>query len=160
MRESNLDEALAFKSLPALFLCVLWMRDEEGRPVETIASLSGLSQTRPAYAAAVAMFMFSLAGIPPLFGFWPKLLVFNAAVAAGLVPLAVAAILGTVIGAYYYLRIVKVMYMDEPAAPYAKPRQPLQGLLILLAALIVSPFGYLLAGPLLALTDRAAGSLF
>ncbi|HUQ25610.1 MAG TPA: NADH-quinone oxidoreductase subunit NuoN [Burkholderiales bacterium] len=142
------------------FLCVLWMRDDEGRPVETIASLSGLSQTRPAFAAAIAMFMFSLAGIPPLFGFWPKLLVFNAAVASGLVPLAILAILGTVIGAYYYLRIVKVMYMDEPAAAYGKPRQPLQGLLILAAALIVSPFGYLLAGPLVALTDRAAGSLF
>src|SRR6476659_1840173 len=54
------------------FLCVLWMRDSEGRPVESIASLSGLSQTRPAFAAAIAIFMFSLAGIPPLFGFWPK----------------------------------------------------------------------------------------
>ena len=62
------------------FLCVLWMRDAEGRPVETIESLSGLSQTRPGFAAAFAIFMFSLAGIPPLFGFWPKLLVFTAAV--------------------------------------------------------------------------------
>ena len=59
------------------FLCVLWMRDAEGRPVESIASLSGLAQTRPAFAAAMAIFMFSLAGIPPLFGFWPKLLVFQ-----------------------------------------------------------------------------------
>jgi NADH-quinone oxidoreductase subunit N len=142
------------------FLCVLWMRDAEGRPVESIASLSGLSETRPAFAAAFAIFMFSLAGIPPLFGFWPKLLVFNAAVASGYVALAVAAILGTVIGAYYYLKIVKVMYMDEPAAPYARPHQPLQGLLILIAALVVSPLGYLLIAPLSALTDRAAGSLF
>src|SRR3954454_24823657 len=106
------------------FLCVLWMRDAEGRPVETIASLSGLAQTRPAFAWAFAIFMFSLAGIPPLFGFWPKLLVFNAAVASGYVALAVAGILGTVVGAYYYLRIVKVMYMDEPAEPYARPREP------------------------------------
>jgi NADH-quinone oxidoreductase subunit N len=104
--------------------------------------------------------MFSLAGIPPLFGFWPKLMVFNAAIASGYVALAVAGIIGTVIGAYYYLRIVKVMYMDEPAAPYARLKQPLQGLLILLAALFVSPLGYLLIGPLSALTDRAAGSLF
>ena len=58
------------------------------------------------------------------------------------------AILGTVIGAYYYLRIVKVMYMDEPAAPYARVREPMQGPLILLAALFVSPLGYLLIGPL------------
>jgi NADH-quinone oxidoreductase subunit N len=142
------------------FLCVLWMRDADGQPIETIASLSGLSQTRPGFAAAFAIFMFSLAGIPPLFGFWPKLLVFTAAVQAGYVALAVAAILGTVIGAYYYLRIVKVMYMDDPAAPYQRVREPLQGLLILAAAIIVSPLGYLLIGPLGALSDRAAGSLF
>ena len=142
------------------FLCVLWMRDQEGRPVEDIESLSGLAQTRPGLAAAFAVFMFSLAGIPPLFGFWPKLLVFTAAVQAGYVALAVAAILGTVIGAYYYLKIVKVMYMDEPAAPYKRVREPVQGLLILLAALIVSPLGYLLIGPLSSLSDRAAGSLF
>jgi NADH-quinone oxidoreductase subunit N len=142
------------------FLCVLWMRDEEGRPVESIESLSGLAQTRPAFAAALAIFMFSLAGIPPLFGFWPKLLVFRAAVSAGYAPLAVAAIVGTVVGAYYYLKIIKVMYMDEPAAPYARVRQPVQGLLILLAAIIVSPLGYLLIGPLGTLTDRAAGTLF
>ena len=142
------------------FLCVLWMRDEEGRPVESIASLSGLAQTRPAFAMAFAIFMFSLAGIPPLFGFWPKLMVFKAAIASGYVALAVAGILGTVVGAYYYLRIVKVMYMDEPAEPYARVREPLQGALILLAALIVSPLGYLLIGPLGSLTDQAAGSLF
>jgi NADH-quinone oxidoreductase subunit N len=142
------------------FLCVLWMRDEKGRPVESIASLSGLAQTRPGFAAAFAIFMFSLAGIPPLFGFWPKLVVFNAAVASGYVALAVAGILGTVIGAYYYLKIVKVMYMDEPAAPYARVREPVQGLLILVAAILVSPLGYLLIGPLGSLTDKAAGSLF
>jgi len=142
------------------FLCVLWMRDAGGQPIESIESLSGLAQTRPAFAAAFAIFMFSLAGIPPLFGFWPKLLVFNAAVAEGYSALAVAAILGTVIGAYYYLKIVKVMYMDEPAAPYARVREPVQGFLILLAALIVSPLGYLLIGPLSLLTDRASGSLF
>jgi NADH-quinone oxidoreductase subunit N len=142
------------------FLCVLWMRDAEGRPVEDIASLSGLAQTRPGFAFAFAFFMFSLAGIPPLFGFWPKLLVFQAAVAAGYSWVAVVAILGTVVGAYYYLKIVKIMFMDEPAAPYARVRQPVQGLLILLAAVIVSPLGYLLIGPLGELSNRAAGSLF
>jgi NADH-quinone oxidoreductase subunit N len=142
------------------FLCVLWMRDQEGRPVETIASLSGLAQTRPAFAAALAIFMFSLAGVPPLFGFWPKLLVFQAAVAAGYSLFAVVAIIGTVVGAYYYLKIVKTMYMDEPAAPYARVREPVQGVLILVAALIVSPLGYLLIGQLGSLTDKAAGSLF
>jgi NADH-quinone oxidoreductase subunit N len=142
------------------FLCVLWMRDESGEPVETIASLSGLSQRQPGFAGALAIFMFSLAGVPPLFGFWPKLLVFNAAVHAGYVVLAVAGILGAVIGAYYYLKIVKVMYMDEPAAPYARVREPVQGALVLIAAIAVSPLGYLLIGPLGVAADRAAGSLF
>lgn len=142
------------------FLCVLWMRDANGEPVEDIAALSGLSQTRPAYAAALAIFMFSLAGIPPLFGFWPKLMVFQAAVNSGLVALAVAAIIGTVVGAYYYLRIVKVMYFDEAAPAFARVREPVQGALIFLAAMIVSPLGYLLIGPLQAITDRAAGSIF
>src|SRR6476660_6621106 len=142
------------------FLCVLWMRDAEGRPVESIASLSGLSQSRPGFAAAIAIFMFSLAGIPPLFGFWPKLVVFKAAVASGYVALAVAGIVGTVVGAYYYLKIIKVMYMDEPAAPYGRVREPVQGALILVSALVVSPLGYLLIGPLQALTDKAAGSIF
>ncbi|HET9811343.1 MAG TPA: NADH-quinone oxidoreductase subunit NuoN [Sphingomicrobium sp.] len=142
------------------FLCVLWMRDANGEPIEDMASLSGLSQTRPAFAAAFAIFMFSLAGIPPLFGFWAKLVVFNAAVEAGLLPLAVAGILGTVVGAYYYLKVVKIMYMDDPAAPYARLRAPVEGMVMFFAALIVSPIGYLLIGPLGGLADRAAGALF
>ena len=143
-----------------MFLCVLWMRDEDGKPIETIASLSGLSQTRPALAAAIAIFMFSLAGIPPLFGFWPKLVVFNAAVDAGYIALAVAAIIGTVVGAYYYLKIIKIMYFDEPAAPYKRLRQPVEAVLIMTAALAVSPLGYLAIGPLGQLTNRAAEALF
>jgi NADH-quinone oxidoreductase subunit N len=142
------------------FLCVLWMRDKDGNPVENIAALSGLSQTRPGYAAAIAIFMFSLAGIPPLFGFWPKLLVFQAAVNSGLIALAVAAIVGTVVGAYYYLRIVKVMYFDEGSEELGRVRQPVQGALIFMAAVAVSPLGYLLIGPLQSITDRAAGSIF
>jgi NADH-quinone oxidoreductase subunit N len=142
------------------FLCVLWMRDAEGRPVEDIYSLSGLSQTRPAFAFALFIFMFSLAGIPPMFGFWPKLVVFQAAIASGYVALAIAGILGTVIGAYYYLKIIKVMYLDEPTVPYGRAREPVQAALVLIAAIAVSPLGYLLIGPLSALTDRAAGSIF
>ena len=142
------------------FLCVLWMRDKDGNPVEEIDALSGLSQSRPGYAAAIAIFMFSLAGIPPLFGFWPKLLVFQAAVNSGLVALAVAAIVGTVVGAYYYLRIVKVMYFDDAGEQLGRVRQPVQGALIFLAAVAVSPLGYLLIGPLQSITDRAAGSIF
>src|SRR5205814_1087841 len=108
------------------FLCVLRMRDSEGRPVESIASLAGLIQTRPAFGWALTFFMFSLAGIPPFFGFWPKLVVFRAAVDSGYVALAVAGILGTVVGAYYYLKIIKIMFMDEPAEPYARVREPIR----------------------------------
>ncbi|MEO5775081.1 MAG: NADH-quinone oxidoreductase subunit NuoN [Sphingomicrobium sp.] len=142
------------------FLCVLRMRDAEGQPVETMESLSGLSQTRPGLAAAIALFMFSLAGIPPLLGFWPKLVVFRAAVDAGFIYLAVAGFIGTVIGAYYYLRIVKIMYFDAPGEPYARLRAPVQTALLLASALLVSPLGYLLIGRLGQWTDRAAGSLF
>jgi NADH-quinone oxidoreductase subunit N len=141
------------------FLCVLWMRDSNGEPVETLASLSGLSQTRPGFAFAMFIFMFSLAGVPPMFGFWPKLVVFRAAIHAGLVPLAVVGILGAVVGAYYYLKIVKIMYLDEPAPAYMRVREPVEGVLMFVAALIVSPVGYLLIGPLGSLADRAAGAL-
>jgi len=142
------------------FLCVLQMRDTYGRQVETIASLSGLSRTRPGLAAALAIFMFSLAGIPPLFGFWPKFLVFDAAVAAGLLPLAVIGIATSVIGAYYYLRIVKTMYFDEPAAEFAQSDSPVEGGLIALSALFVSPLGYLLIPVLGTVTVNAARALF
>ena len=100
--------------------------------------------------------MFSLAGIPPLFGFWPKLMVFMAAVDAGLFWLAVAAAAATVIGAYYYLRVIKIMFFDEPAAPYAPSRSPLETALLILAVLIISPLGYLLIGPLGRLSANAA----
>jgi len=138
------------------FLCVMRMRDAEGRPVENLQSLSGLSQTRPALAAALAIFMFSLAGIPPLFGFWPKLMVFNAAVGAGLQLLALAAAALTVVGAYYYLKVVKIMYFDAPAEPFAPARGKVETVLIALCALLVSPVGYLLIKPLNQLTANAA----
>src|SRR3954468_10698095 len=88
------------------FLIVLRMRDQEGRPVESIASLSGLSTTRPWLAAAMGLFMFRLPGVPPLFGFWPKFLVFDAAVRANLTWLAAVGIATSVISAFYYLKIV------------------------------------------------------
>jgi NADH-quinone oxidoreductase subunit N len=141
------------------FLCILWMRNSDGEPVEDMASLSGLSQTRPALAAAMAIFMFSLAGVPPMFGFWPKLVVFQAAIHAGLVPLAVAGILGAVIGAYYYLKVVKIMYLDDPAPAYRRVREPVQGLLMFAAAVLVSPVGYILIDPLGRLANQAAASL-
>jgi NADH-quinone oxidoreductase subunit N len=141
------------------FACVLQMRDKDGNPIESIASLSGLSQTRPGLAAALAIFMFSLAGIPPLFGFWAKFLVFDAAVAAGLTPLAAIGIAASVIGAYYYLKIVKTMYFDAPADSYAEDRSAFDyGVITLCAAVIV--LGYLLNPLLDSASAAAAASLF
>ncbi|RVT92445.1 NADH-quinone oxidoreductase subunit NuoN [Sphingomonas crocodyli] len=142
------------------FLCVLQMRDADGQPVETIVSLSGLSRTRPALAAAFAIFMFSLAGIPPLFGFWPKFLVFDALVKAGFWPLAMIGIATSVIGAFYYLKIVKTIYFDEPAAEYARSDSKLEGGLIALSALFVSPLGYLAIPALGVASMAAARSIF
>jgi NADH-quinone oxidoreductase subunit N len=142
------------------FFVVMRMRDEAGQPVETIASLSGLSRTRPWMAAAMAMFMFSLAGIPPLMGFWPKFFVFEAAVRANLSWLAAVGIATSVIGAYYYLMIIKIMYFDEPAPAFQKSRDWIEGALIALAAIFVSPIGFLLIRPLDLASRAAAGSLF
>jgi len=142
------------------FLCVLQMRTADGEPIETIASLSGLSRGRPGLAAALAIFMFSLAGIPPLFGFWPKFLVFDALVKIGMWPLAMVGIATSVIGAFYYLKIVKTMYFDEPAAEYAKGDSALEGGLITLSALFVSPIGYLAIPFLGAASLTAARALF
>ncbi|MDA1071827.1 MAG: NADH-quinone oxidoreductase subunit NuoN [Proteobacteria bacterium] len=100
--------------------CILAMRRQQ-RMVEDIADLSGLSRSNPGLAAALAIFMFSMAGIPPLAGFFGKFYVFLAAVNAGLYTLAVVGVLTSVVGAFYYIRIVKVMYFDEPGDAFDRP---------------------------------------
>ncbi|HEY0627061.1 MAG TPA: NADH-quinone oxidoreductase subunit NuoN [Allosphingosinicella sp.] len=142
------------------FFIILKMRDEAGQPVEGIGALSGLSRSRPGLALAMALFMFSLAGIPPLMGFWPKFYVFNAAVEADLTWLAAVGIATSVIGAYYYLKIIKIMYFDEVAPAFERRGFGVESLLILAAALFVSPLGYLLIGPLDTVSRNAAGALF
>ncbi|GAB5481644.1 MAG: NADH-quinone oxidoreductase subunit NuoN [Parasphingorhabdus sp.] len=142
------------------FICVMEMRDAEGKPLESLSSLAGLSQTRPGLAAAFAVFMFSLAGIPPLFGFWGKFLVFDAAVAAGMLPLAVIGIAASVIGAFYYIKVVKIIYFDDPAGQIAKTGHKTENGLIGLMALAVSPLGYLTIPLLAPATATAAQALF
>ncbi|MGA7609362.1 MAG: NADH-quinone oxidoreductase subunit NuoN, partial [Xanthobacteraceae bacterium] len=100
------------------FACILAMRREEG-PIETISDLAGLARTNGPMAFMFAMLLFSLAGLPPLAGFFAKFYVFLAAIKAGLYVLAVIGVIASVIGAYYYLLIVKVMYFDEPAPGFA-----------------------------------------
>ncbi len=141
------------------FACILQMRDADGRPVESIASLAGLSQSRKGLAAAFAIFMFSMAGIPPLFGFWAKFLVFDAAVAADLTALAAFGIAASVIGAFYYLKIIKTIYFDEPAAAYEAKGGMVENV-ILTACAVVIVFGYLLNPALDAVSAAAAASLF
>ena len=141
------------------FLCVLQMRDQTGAPVETIASLSGLSQTNKGLAAAFAIFMFSLAGIPPLFGFWAKFLVFEAAVKVGLFPLAAIGIAASVIGAFYYLKIIKTMYFDESETPYARGDSLLEKALIATSAAFIV-LGYGLIPALGSASAAAAKALF
>ena len=102
------------------FACILCMRHKDGM-VEGIDDLAGLSRTHPLMALAMGIFMFSLAGVPPLAGFFGKFYVFLAAIDAGLYVLAVIGVLSTVVGAYYYLRIVKIMYFDAPAEPFERP---------------------------------------
>ena len=97
-----------------VFACVILMR-RNGQQVEQITDLQGLSRSQPALAFAIAAFMFSLAGIPPLAGFLGKFTVFLAALHADLNILAVVGVLSSVVAAYYYLRVVKLLYFDEPA---------------------------------------------
>lgn len=142
------------------FLVVLQMRGPDGQPVETIASLAGMSRTRPGLALALAIFMFSLAGIPPLLGFFAKLQVFVAAVNAGLIVFAVVGAAASAIGAFYYLKIVKTMYFDEPAPAFGGKTDPVEGALLVLAAAVISPLGWPLLGYLEVYTASAARALF
>ena len=142
------------------FLAILQLRKTDGTMVEEISSLAGLWKKRPALAAAMAVFMFSLAGIPPLFGFWPKLMVFQAAVSAGLLPLAIVGAIASVIGAFYYLRVIKVMMFDAPSdVELEAPSGRLENLLIGAAALYVSVVGFVLVGPLEMVISNATGAL-
>jgi NADH-quinone oxidoreductase subunit N len=105
------------------FACILAMK-RRGRMVENIADLAGLARSQPKIAYAFAIAMMSLIGMPPLAGFFGKIFVFLPAIEAGLYALAVIGMLTSVVGAYYYLRVVKVMFMDEPAEDFDKPEAP------------------------------------
>jgi NADH-quinone oxidoreductase subunit N len=139
------------------FACVLSMR-RDGMLVENISDLSGLARTQPGMAFFLAMLLFSLAGIPPLAGFFAKFYVFLAAIKAGLFVLAVLGVLASVVGAYYYLLIVKVMYFDEPAKSF----QDMPGLMRLVLAVtgLINILFFAYPGPLLGAATAAAKSLF
>lgn len=142
------------------FACIMMLTGRNGEPAETLRDIAGLSKVRPGVALMLFIFMMSLAGIPPLFGFWGKLVVFNAAVAADLLPLAVIGIAASVIGAFYYLRIAKSMYFDDPDYSPAVTKVSELDWVAIVAAVFVSPLGYFAIPWLGALADKAAGSLF
>ncbi|MDP9057757.1 MAG: NADH-quinone oxidoreductase subunit NuoN [Pseudomonadota bacterium] len=142
------------------FVAVLMLKDADGAPLEDIADLAGLSRHRKLLALCLAMVMFALAGIPPLFGFWGKFVVFQAAVSAGMVPLAAIGIAASVIGAFYYLKIVKLMYFDEPVMKVVGRSDMIHSVILAICAIAISPLGYLATRWLGGLSFAAASALF
>jgi len=139
------------------FACILAMR-RAGGMVEEIDELAGLARTQPAVAFFLAALLFSLAGIPPLAGFFAKFYVFLAAIDAKLYALAVIGVVASVVGAYYYLRIVKLMYMDEPAGAFLPMPNELRLVLGICGLFVI--FFFLYPSPLVAAAETAAKSLF
>lgn len=122
-----------------VFAVVMSMR-RQGLAVYKISDLAGLSRTAPALAYAMAILMFSMSGIPPAAGFFGKLVVFNAAVAEGYYILATLGVLTSVVAAYYYLRVIKVMFFDEPADAFDGPQPFARRVVLFISILFVLGF--------------------
>ena len=139
------------------FACILAMRRHD-QMVEDIDALAGLSRTQPLVAFCLAAILFSLAGIPPLAGFFAKYYVFLAAIEKGLYVLAVIGVIASVVGAFYYLRIVKIMYFDEPDGEFDPMPMELSAVLGISGVFVI---GFLVfAAPIIAAAGAAAASLF
>ncbi|HEY8215008.1 MAG TPA: NADH-quinone oxidoreductase subunit NuoN, partial [Methylocystis sp.] len=139
------------------FAAILAMR-VQGRYVENVADLAGLSRTNGWMAFFLAMLMFSLAGVPPLAGFFAKYYVLLAAVDAGLFGLAVTGVLASAVAAYYYLRVVKVMYFDEPAPAFDRAPMALRAVLAVSTLALLGFWVY--PTPVMDAAAAAAKSLF
>ena len=140
------------------FCCILSMR-RQGLLVEGINDLAGLARNHPMMAAAMAIFMFSMAGFPPLAGFFGKLYVFMAAVNEGLYVLAIIGVLTSVIGAFYYLRIIKIMYFDEPAEAFDRTAGREVGVIMAVSGLFTLLF-FIFPSPIVSAASQAAAVLF
>jgi len=140
------------------FACILTMRIN-GRMVEGIDDLAGLSRSNPMLAVVLAIFMFSMAGIPPLAGFFGKLYVFMAAIESGLYVLAVVGVLTSVVACFYYIRIVKLMFFDEPTEAFDRPIGRDMATVIG-ASGVFTTFFIVFPGPVVDTAARAALSLF
>ncbi len=139
------------------FAVILSMR-VNGKYVEEISDLSGLQKNHPGMAMALAALMFSMAGIPPLAGFLGKYFIFVAAVNAGFVPLAIIGLLASVVGAFYYIRIIKVIYFDEAGAAFDKPDMVNSAIMGLCAVLMLVYF--VVPSKLVEGAEAAARALF
>ncbi|PSJ63789.1 NADH-quinone oxidoreductase subunit NuoN [Pseudaminobacter soli (ex Li et al. 2025)] len=139
------------------FAFILAMRRKDGN-VEQISDLAGLATTNPVMATILTILMFSLAGIPPLAGFWAKWYVFLAAINANLYGLAVIGVLASVVGAYYYLRVIKIMWFDEPVGGFVPMAGELRLVLGVSGAFIL--FYVLIAGPIGRVAEAAAKTFF
>ena len=139
------------------FAVIITMK-RNGQAVEQISDFAGLSRTNPVLAFFFAMLLFSLAGVPPLAGFFAKFYVFIAAIKAGLFTLSVVGVLCSVVGAFYYLNIIKVMYFDEPAGAVDPMRIELRTVLAIAGIFNLLFFVY--PGPLVSAATAAAKSLF
>lgn len=140
-----------------VFACVLALTNAKGH-AETIDDLAGLSKTRPGIAFILAMLMFSLVGIPPLAGFFGKYYAFAAAIEAKLYLLAVIGIVSSVVSAFYYLRIVKVMYFDEASVAYGEGDAGVKAVMAVSFAFVF--LFAIIAGPVVTMAQAAAKSLF
>ena len=139
------------------FACILAMR-RRGEMTEQISDLAGLGRRDPTLALWLTVFMFSMAGIPPFSGFWAKYFIFTAAVQSGLWALAVIGVLTSVVGAYYYIRIIKVMYFDEPAEAFdARPAS--LSMLAAVSGLFTTLF-FVIPAPFVGAAEAAARVLF
>ena len=140
------------------FACILCM-SRGGEMVENINDLAGLGKSNPAMAAVLAIFMFSMAGIPPLAGFFSKLYVFMAAIHSGMYALAIIGVLASVVGAFYYIRIIKIMYFDQSSEAFDKPiGKDMVAILVGTGFVILMFFVY--PAPILEPASAAAAALF
>jgi NADH-quinone oxidoreductase subunit N len=141
-----------------IFAAILMLRSA-GKPVEEIKQLAGLSKTHPYLAFAISILMFSLAGVPPFAGFFAKFYILMAAIDQGAYYYAVLVVTASVIAAFYYLRIVKIMYMDE-SSQSIELSSPFSIKAILATSATFNLLYVIMPAPIIIIAERAAISIF
>lgn len=141
-----------------IFGCLIFMR-RNFIPVENISDLAGIARSNPVFAFLISVFMLSMAGIPPLAGFFGKFYIFMAAIEQHLYPLAIIGVVTSVIGSYYYLNIMRVMYFEQSVTPLDKPCGLIMKSVLILSAAFNILF-FICPGPLVTVAKTAAAALF